>query len=705
MSAEIRHSLDKLFNPDRVAIIGAGDNPLLINGRSLMFMLRHGSKPSLYPVNPGKAVVQNIPCYGRIDDLPEVPDVAVVVVGRALVPKTLEDLGKRGCPYAIINTSGYAESGEAGRSEQEKLLSIARNYGIRLMGPNCLGLVNLLSPVILSWCQTLEREPGELLPGKVAMITQSGGVLGSIWDRAIGMGLGYSYLVSTGNEADLGLADFMEYLVEDENTNVITVFLEALRDPRRFVQSVDRAHRQNKAVVVCKVGRTVEGRRTAASHTGSLTGSDEMFDAICRKHGIVRVESLEALNTAAMALSREPAAAGGRLGIFCCSGGAAGVMADQTLSTGLSVPPAGRDLDRDITALTNLSPPHNPLDILKGPLKPVEVMADAMRRFANDDGFDQIIILMTTMYLRRVAPKLMLEGLKGRNKPVLACWLGDKAVKQPTEDLRNGGIITFQDMGSCVEAARALAVLGRHRSQLAGMLEPQAAPVGAREKALEIINRNKGKLDEALSKEILALYGIPVPRGKFVSRIEETLEAANEIGFPVCLKGVSHQIKHKTEAGTLVLNIKDESELKTARRRIAAAVRPGELLRGFLVEEMLPEPAAEVIIGSAPDETGFRKIIFGLGGIWVEALRDISLRIAPIVSEDAEEMLDEIRGKKLLEGFRGKPASDRHSIVQTLLKFSALSIDLDDVIGEAEINPLMVFEKGAVAADALITCI
>lgn len=699
------HSLKRLFFPERVAIIGAGDNPLLVNGRSLMFMLRHASRTAIYPVNPGRSAVQGIRCFPSIDDLPEPPDVAVIVVGKALVPQALEALGRRGCPFAIINTSGYAETGPAGRQEQAELLAVARRFGMRLMGPNCLGLVNLLSPVILSWCATLERKRGTLLPGSVAMISQSGALLGSIWDRAIGAGLGYSYLVSTGNEADLGLADFMDFLARDDNTRVITAFLESLRDPVRFVQAVGQAHDRGKAVVVYKVGRTAEGRRAAVSHTGSLTGSDEVFEALCRKHGIVRVESLDALNTAALALSREPTARGGRLGIFCCSGGAAGMIADQMRGTGLSVPPARPELNEDITAITNLAPPHNPLDIIKGPLKSFDLITEAMRRFVREKDFDQIIILMTTMYLQKIAPALMLEGLKGRpEKPVIACWLGDRVVQESIDELKKGGVLTFRDIGSCLDAARALAVVGGWRRRRAALPEHAPAPEGARAGAIEIIEQCGRRPDEAASKAILSLYGIPVPRGRLAASLDEALAAAQEIGFPVCLKGASPDVAHKTEAGAIALDVKNERELKSAARRIAAAVRSRGSLRGLLVEEMLPG-AAEVIIGSSPDETGFRKIVFGLGGIWVEALGDVSLGLAPLARYEAEEMISGIRGSKLLAGFRGKPAADRDCIIDILLKFSALLTDLGDYVKEIEINPLMVFEKGAVAADALITCV
>jgi acetyltransferase len=704
MDMENDHYLRRLFYPRAVTIVGAGDNPLLINGRSLMFMLRHKSAARIYPVNPNRDSVQGIACYHRIADIPEAPDVAVIVVGKKLVPSAIEELGRLGCPFAIINTSGYAETGPAGMRDQEELIRIASRYGMRIVGPNCLGLVNLISPIILSWCATLERELGDLLPGDVAMISQSGAMLGSIWDRAMGLGLGYSYLLSSGNEADLGMADFMDFFSQDKNTRVVTGFVEALRDPEKFLVAVDRAHSNGKAVVLYKVGRTAEGKRAAVSHTGSLTGSDETFDAICHAHGIVRVDSLDALNTTALALRAQPPARGGRLGIFCCSGGAAGLMADQMRGKGLSIAPVSREFERDITEITNFQPPHNPLDIIKGPLKSFDVIREAMRRFAHEENFDQVIILMTTMYLQKIAPKLMLEGLKDRpEKPVLACWLGDKVVNKPSEEMREGGIITYHDVDSCLDAARALSIIGRHRRRLASASRHKEPPPNARKLALEIIAQCDRRLDEASSKAILSLYGLSIPRGKLVRSFKEAHEAARILGFPVVVKGMSPEVIHKTEAKAICLGIRNEKDLKKAFNQVSAVIGSKENPRGVLIEEMLPEAVAELIIGSSFEEPCFHKIIFGLGGIWVEALEDISVRIAPIMREDAEEMISEIRGRKILDGMRGKPPADQEAIVSALISLSTLIMDLHDQIQEIDVNPLMVFQKNAVAADAILT--
>ncbi len=698
------HYLQKLFYPRTVTIVGAGDNPLSVNGRSLMFMLRHKSTARIYPVNPNRDSVQGIPCYRRIADLPEVPDVAVIVVGKALVLSALEELGQRGCPFAIVNTSGYAETGAQGMKDQDDLVRTASRYGMRLMGPNCLGLINLLSPVILSWCATLEREQGDLLPGDVAMISQSGAMLGSIWDRAMGLGLGYCHLLSSGNEADLRMADFMDYFAQDDHTRVVTGFVEALRDPEKFLSAVDRAHSNGKSVVLYKVGRTAAGKRAAVSHTGSLTGSDDTFDAICRAHGIVRVDTLDALMTTAMALRAQPPARGGRLGIFCCSGGAAGLMADQMRGKGLSVAAVSPEFERDMTEITDFQPPHNPLDIIKGPLKSYDIIKEAMRRFAREESFDQIIILMTTMYLQKIAPKLMLEGLRGGpEKPVLACWLGDKVVQAPSREMREGGVVTYHDVDSCLDAARALAVIGRHRLRLARALQYAEPPRDARKRALEIIERCDRRLDEASSKAILSLYGFPIPRGKVARTLNEARDIAGQLGFPVVVKGMSPELIHKTEAGVIRTGIGSEKDLAEAFERVHGTIASTATPRGVLIEEMVPAPVAELILGCAFEEPCFHKIIFGLGGIWVEALEDVSIRLAPIAKEDAVDMISEIRGKKLLEGMRGKPPADKEALVSALVSLSTLVRDLRDQIREIDVNPLMVFQEGAVAADAILT--
>ncbi|MFH1079029.1 MAG: acetate--CoA ligase family protein [Pseudomonadota bacterium] len=698
------HPLQRLFHPRSVAIIGAGDNPLSVNGRSLMFMLRHKSAARLYPVNPGRDMVQGVTCYRRIEDIPETPDVAVIVVGKKLVLPAIEELGHLRCPFAIVNTSGYAERGPEGVHDQEMLLDAAHRHAMRLIGPNCLGLVNLHSPIILSWCTTLERNPEEILAGDVAMISQSGAMLGSIWDRAIGLGLGYSYLISSGNEVDLGMADFMDFFAQNPDTKVITGFVEALRNPEKFIRAVDQAHRNGKATVLYKVGRTAEGKRVAVSHTGSLTGSDETFDALCRAHGIVRVDSLDALNTTALALRSLPPAAGGRLGIFCCSGGAAGLIADQMRGKGLSIAPVGPEFDRDITNITTFHPPHNPLDIIKGPLPSYEAIAEAMKRFVREEGFDQIIILMTTMYLQKIAPALMLKGLEENpGKPVIACWLGDKVVHEPSEEMRRGGIITYHDVDSGIDAARALAIVGKHRRRLSRAPSCEQPPEGARKLALSIIEGCNRRLDEASSKAILSLYGFSMPRGTLVKSIEEACKASQKLGFPLVVKGISPDVLHKTEAQAVCLGIRNDKDLKRAFKHVSSAVASAGNLRGVLIEEMLPEPIAEVIVGCSLDEPSFHKVLFGLGGIWVEAMRDISIRLAPILAEDAEEMISEIRGGKILDGMRGKPPADKQAIIDTLVALSTLITDMRDEIQEIDVNPLMVYRKGAIAADALLT--
>jgi acetyltransferase len=671
-----------------------------------MFMLRHLSKARLLPVNPARDEVQGIPCYRSIADLPETPDVALVLVNKSLVVDTIDELGRLGCPFAIVTSVGYGEIGAAGLGDQENLIKQAHQYGMRLMGPNCMGFVNLAGPIVMSWCATLEREPGDLLAGDVALISQSGACLGSIWDMAMGHGLGYSSLVSTGNEADLELSDFVEYFAQDPKTRVITAFIEALRNPRRFLNAVELAHTRNKPVVVYKVGLTEAGSRAAAYHTGAVTGSDSTFHAMCHAYGIVRVNSLDALATTAMALGSQPPARGTRLGVFSCSGGASGLIADQMPSRGLSVAPASEDLEKTMTSLLGWPPPHNPLDIAKGPLKSLDVMTQAMERFAREESFDQIVILMTMVYFQKVAPALMLAGLKdNREKPVLGCWIGDKIAAVPRKELIEGGVPAFRDVESCLDAAEALAFLGKFRRKREKGLKTQDPPPRAREKALAIMAECGRYLDAGSSKRIIALYGLPIPSGKVALTAEQAKRAAEELGFPLVAKGLSPDVLHNTETGAVRLNIGNMHDLEDAFEHVAGAVRTNggaSSLRGVLLERMLPEPIAEVTIGSISDEPGFHKIILGLGGAWVEIFNDVSTRLAPLVQDDAEEMLEEFRARKIFEGFRGKPPADKKSLVSALLSLSALVWDLRDQIREIDVNPVLVYPEGVVAVDALV---
>jgi len=699
--------MGKLFRPKSVALIGAGDNPLRINGRTLMFMLRHKTSSKIYPVNPNRDEVQGLTCYRKISQIPEVPDVGLITVSKKLVSGALTELGEIGCPVAIITSAGYAETGDAGRKDQEDLLNLAKKVGVRIMGPNCMGLVNIFGPVILSWCATLEREQGDLLQGDVALISQSGALLGSIWDSAMGKGLGYSCLLSTGNESDLDLSDFVNYFAQDNKTRIISCFIEGLRKPKEFLKAVDLCHENKKPVIVYKVGKTAEGAAAAASHTGALTGSDETFDAMCKAHGIIRSETLNGLVTTPIALRLLPPANGNKLGVFSCSGGAAGLVSDRIKPRGLSLANVSNNFEEDMTKILGWGPHHNPADIAKGPLASFDIITDAMKRFYEEEAFDQIIILMTMMYFQDVAPDLMIKALKGKlNKPVIGCWIGDKIAEKPAEKLRAAGIPTYLDVESCLDAASALYCLGRHRNKLLKGEKPTGSPRGAKEKAISLLSECEYKPDEVISKKIISLYGIQIPEGKYVRTPEEAVKFAKKIGFPVVVKGVSPDIVHKTEAGLVYAGIKSATELGNAISRIQDNSRFHKINNspiGIFIEKNLPEPLAEVILGGVSDEPGFHKILFGLGGVFVNLLKDASVRLAPLLVEDAYEMVADIRGADLLlKGVRGKPAGDCEAIVQTLISLSQLVTDLQDKITEIDINPLFVYPDGVVAVDALI---
>jgi acetyltransferase len=701
-----QHPLHKLFSPDHVAVIGAGDDLTTVNGRSLMLMLRHKTTARLYPVNPKRDQVQGLTCYKQVSDLPVTPDVAVLVIAQRLVAETLIALGEKGCPFAVVTASGYAESGDAGRKEQQQIEEIARRYGMRLVGPNCVGLTNLNGPRVLSWVSTLTRPQGELLYGDVALVSQSGAMLSSLWDRAIDFGLGYSKVISSGNEADLGLAEYLDYLALDPETRVVSAYIEGIKNPARLVQSLELLRARGKTLVAFKVGQTEEASRAAASHTGSLTGSRETFDALCRAYGVIQVQDLDALFSVPFALRTMPPAGGPRLGVFSSSGGAGGVIADKAGGKGLVLAKPGKDLEKDLEEIVKFPPPHNPLDFVKAPLKSLDVITRALSRFLADESVDIMIIFVNVIYFQEMGPDYLLAGLPEKpEKPVLACWMGGSLARDAIRKMNRGGIPTYSDLESCLEAARALVEAGRHRKRSEAPKRPPRRPQGAREKALAVIEGCGGRLDEVAGKEILKLYGVACPAGRLVTNPDDGCTAAGQIGYPVVAKGVTPDILHKTEAGLIRLNIPDAGSLRRAWDEIVENVRARGAearFRGVLIERMAPPPLFEAIAGAAWDAP-FHKIMFGLGGIWVEVLKDTATRLAPLDAHDAEEMLAEIKAARLLGGLRGKPAADREALIGTLLAVSEMVSDLSDRIAEVDLNPLMVYPQGVLAVDALIT--
>lgn len=700
------HPLHGLFNPEHVAVIGAGDDLTTVNGRSLMLMLRHQTRAKLYPVNPKRDEVQGLTCYHQVTDIPVAPDAAVLVIAQRFVAETLIALGDKGCKFAVVTASGYAESGDAGRSEQQQIVEIANRYGMHLVGPNCVGLVNMNGPVVLSWVSTLTRQQGELLYGDVAIVSQSGAMLSSLWDRAIDFGLGYSKVISSGNEADLGLAEYLEYLAIDPETKVISAYIEGIKDPSRLVKSLELLRQNQKTLVAFKVGQTEEASRAAASHTGSLTGSKETFDALCRAYGVIQVQDLDALISVPFALRTMPPAKGSRLGVFSSSGGAGGVIADKAAGKGLALAKPSEALEREMAEIVKFPPPHNPLDFVKAPLKSLDVITRALKLFLSDESIDIIIIFVNVIYFQDMGPDYLLAGLpKNREKPVLACWMGGSLAKEATRKMNQGGVPTYNDLESCLEAARALCEVGRSRKRSEQRKLPPAPPHSVRNSAIAIIEACERRLDEATCKQILRLYGVPIPPGQLVNSLDQACAAAEQFGYPLVAKGVTPDILHKTEAGLVVLNISNIDALRKAWCEIERRIKrhgANVHFRGILLEKMLPPPLLEVIVGAVYDAP-FHKIMFGLGGIWVEVLKDTSTRLAPLSEQDAEEMLSDIKAAKLLKGFRGRPAADREALIKTLLAISTMVSDLSDVIAEIDLNPLMVYPQGVCCVDALIS--
>lgn len=533
--------------------------------------------------------------------------------------------------------------------------------------------------------------------------------MGSLLTRTEYRGIGFSYLVSTGNEADLEATDYIEFMLEDPQTDVIIVFLEGFRDVQRFLEIADLSLHKGKPIIVLKVGRSEAGRKAAISHTGSLTGSDEVYEAIFKQKGIIRVRGLEDLFEAASLFSKFKPHSGNRIGIVTTTGGVATFIADECSDHGFQFPkPSKVTLESITKGLPSFASFSNPLDVT---MSGVGIgFGKAIDLFLQDGNFDIVLPIVGTssQFAPEMGVRPILERDKKFNKTIVA-FLNPNA-EEAHRLLERNGIPTFRTPESCARVLRNFKDYGRflekHREKEKGTPEKIEVDPLIASRAREILNSAAPVLNEFESKTLLNLFGIPVVREKMVSTLEEAIDAASQIGYPVAIKLVSRDILHKTEAGVVQLGIQNDQELRRGFETIlqkGKAYRPEAKIEGITVQEMV-EKGTEVILGMYQDLQFGPIVLFGFGGIFVELFKDVSLRLAPLQRNDAEEMISEVRTSAMIKGFRGREKGDIEAVIQVLLKLSRLSLVLQNEIMEIDINPLIVLVegKGAKTVDALI---
>jgi acyl-CoA synthetase (NDP forming) len=688
--------LAKLLRPRSVAVIGASADPTKTSGRPVSQLLTRSFPGAIYPVNPKVSRIASLKCHPNVSSLPAVPDAAIVLLGAERAHQAVRELAAIGTGAAIVLASGYGEVGEEGARRQQQLIEAAGS--MRILGPNTIGLVNLTDGIVLSASGALETE--HFAAGSIAVIAQSGGILGALLSRAGARGIGLSKLVATGNEADLELADFLDHMACDDATRVIALYIEAVRHPEKFRAAALKARGAGKPIIAFKVGRSEAGARAAISHSGALAGSDRMYDAFFKQLGIIRAQTFADLLDIATALATGRRLSGRRVAILTSTGGAGTLVADCLGAAGFDTPAPDMSTGTTLRALHgggHAVMDRNPIDLTLAGLQP-ELLRGTMKALLASPVYDALTIIVGSMSL--AMPDLLANAIADclplSDKPVIA-YLSPHAPEIGAA-LISRGVPAFSAPESCAVV-------------LAAMLEAQRecppelrTPTDPKIKADDL---PAGSMDESEAKALFARFGIPVVPEKIVSCPAEAQAAARTLGGRVVLKVLSRDISHKTEVGGVAIDVSAE----TASQRLLSmsdtvAVKTGMRPQRFTVQQML-EGGTELILGMHRDPLG-TAILLGMGGITAELFNDTAMRLIPaegwLTRDEALVMIHGLSCWPLLDGFRGRPKADVGALVEAIVAFSRMVAQLGERLLEAEINPLFVLPEGhgVRAADGLL---
>ncbi|MFB5281757.1 acetate--CoA ligase family protein [Peribacillus sp. Hz7] len=701
-------TLEPLFNPKSVAVLGASENKHKLGYIQVKALIDGNFRGEIYPINPKAKVIEDLTCYPSLLDIPAKVDLAIFCVSADKVEQGLEECAKKHVKAAIIFASGFSEVGEEGAKQQNVLTEIARKNGIRLIGPNCVGLVNTTNGLIGTFSSGIMHVPLHEQRA-VGFVSQSGafGVLTFL--AAAQNQLSFNYFVSVGNEMETEFSDVVEYMIHDPKTKVISGYLEGAKNPKKLRELAKQALNKNKPIIVMKTGRSLAGSRAAASHTGSLAGSDKIYDAFFRQAGIVRADDYEDIISFSQLFLSNKLPTGRNTVIITSSGGRGINEADRCEAYGLKITPLSKKTQTEIKRyIPSFASASNPVDLTAAAaVSNPELFIAPLKALIEDPDIDNIIFTEFPMGWSTKDPLLkeFIELCKNSDKFIFITTFPLEGMSIPagTPELLKNGIPVIP--GS-LNPIRALAKLVDYSEYYRKNKQSNPQPLlqfKQKQDVKELLQAGT-MLSESQSYEILESYGIPTTKRAMASTVEEAVRYANEIGYPVALKIDSPDIPHKTEADAIRLNLKNDREVIEAFIEIncnAKKHKPNAVINGTSVQEMLSE-GIEVIVGVTKDPVFGPVIMFGLGGIFVEVFQDISFRVAPLTREDAIEMIEEIQGKAIMKGARGKPPVDIDSIVEVLLNLSSLVSDYGNEIEELDINPLIVYSDGVKAADALL---
>jgi acetyltransferase len=665
-------------------------------------MIDAGFPGKVYPVNPNAEEILGLKCFSDIRQIPDYVDLAVVAIPAPLVLDTAKECGEKGVRALIVVSAGFKETGVEGASLERELLEVCRRYGMRMQGPNCLGIINASAFLNLTFAPYMPRQ------GNISFVSQSGALGTAVLDWALKEDIGLASFVSLGNKADLDEIDFIEALANDLQVKVILLYVESIEEGERFLRTVRQVVRR-KPLIVLKGGTSSAGARAAGSHTGAMVGSFTAYQAAFKQSGVIPAQSVEELFDYAVAFSSQPLPLENGVAIVTNAGGPAILATDMCEALGVKLASLSEETLKKLReSLPPSSSLHNPIDLL-GDARADRYRA-AIEETLGDDAVGSLLVILTPQAVTESleTAETLVDIGRGRAKPILAVFMGGRTIEEASKHLMDNGVPCFDFPEKAVRALSAL-------TQYAEFLKrPESTPqvfsdvdkATAHERIESAKREGRVVLLPHEAAEVAAAYGIPVPAAKLAMSLEDAVRFAEEIGYPVALKVVSPEILHKSDVGGIALSLNSREEVGEAYAAILTRVSgymPRAQIYGILVTRMFPQ-GKELIVGVDRDVQFGPLIMFGLGGIYVNFLRDVAFRLAPLSAEEAQEMVEETKAYTLLKGVRGEPPSDIYALVDILLRVSQLVTDFPEIV-EMDINPLFAYEagKGCVAIDVKIT--
>ncbi len=682
-------ALDALWAPKSVAVVGASADPNKTGGRPVAYLVKHGFDGHIWPINPRTDDIQGLRCFANVADLPGAPDVAIVLLGVERAEAAVRDLAAKGCKIAIVLASGYGEAGEEGRARQDALRKAAGD--MRLLGPNTIGAMDLSKGIVLSASGALE---GEDMPmGGISVASQSGGILGALLSRGAARGIGFCKLASTGNEADLDIADLIAAYADDHATTAIAAYIEGIRSVGKFRAAAEAARAAGKPLVIYKVGRSESGARAAVSHTGAMAGEDRAYDALFRQVGAIRAGTFSDLLDLPAMLAGRRRMLGNRVAILTSTGGAGSLVADNCGILGLDVPELDSATGKTLAALLGQDAPMtgNPVDVTLAGVEPA-IMTTATEALLRSDGIDAVVVVVGSSALARpdVAVGAIRAGAAASDKPLIA-YVSPHA-PHIVDLLNRDGVPAFSAPETCATVLKAALPM----PAVGALIGPGDVPVSA--------DVPTGTLNEAEARALFDAFGLTGATSYVVQTADEAVKAAVRLDGPVVLKVLSRAIAHKSDVGGVRVGLAPDAvgpALTEMAQKLAAQDLPKP--EGYLVQAMLCG-GIEMILGLRHDPQLGPLILLGAGGVQAELSGDSTLRLLPLREGEARAMVDDLRITRMLEGYRGAPAHDIDALVAAIEALARMGQALGERLQEAEINPLFVMQdgQGVAAADGLV---